>query len=330
MIANWEFSTIDKIFIEKLQGFIPEKVFDSHAHLYRLSDQKNVEHTYLDEGPDESGYDVWKEHIGRIVAPANLSGGLFFPMVTHNCDIDSSNSYLAKQLEATQDSRGLILISPDSSINKIGEYLLNPRIIGFKPYFYFSREIPIGEASILSFLPEWAWELADDRKLTVTLHIVKRKALADPDNQDVIYRMCRKYPGVKLILAHAARGFHPENTIEGLEALKELENIWFDSSAICEAKPLKAVLKFFGSKKLLWGTDFPISEMRGKCVSVGDGFAWLDNSVVNWDNQLCNPILFSIESLSALKEASEEMELNEDDVKNIFFNNAKNLFGLKD
>jgi len=330
MTFNWEYSSIDEIINNKLKDFLPKRVFDSHAHLYRLSDLNINENTFLSEGPKESGFNVWKEHISKIVKGAELCGGLFFPMVSHNCDIGSSNSFLLEQLELSTNNRGLILISPDSQTMKIEEYLMNPRIIGFKPYFYFSRERPIEESSILSFLPEWIWELAHSRKLTIMLHIVKRKALADHENQDVLCRMCRKYNGVKLILAHAARGFNAQNTIDGLEILKELDNIWFDSSAICETKSLKAVLKCFGSGKLLWGTDFPDSHIRGKCVSVGDGFAWLDNTNVNWEKLFpsCNPVLFGIESLLALNEVADDLELNEDDIKNIFIENALKLFGI--
>lgn len=331
MVKNWVFNETDELFTERLSKFIPEMVFDSHAHLYRLSDLNIEEHTYLNEGPEESDYTVWKEKTGKIVKGSILSGGLFFPMVSQNCDIGRSNEFLLEQLKKAVNSKGLILVSPDYSADKIAEFLKNPMIAGFKPYFYFSKEKPINEASIQSFLPEWIWELAHHGKLVITLHIVKRKALAHPENQKTIIKMCIKYPDARLILAHAARGFHPENTINGLAAISELDNIWFDTSAICEAKALKAVLKSSGPKKLLWGTDFPDSQIHGKCVSLGDGFVWIDNTAVNWEalSSLCNPVLFGIESLLALKDAIEELGLNKEDIKDIFYNNAMKLFGLK-
>jgi glutamate-1-semialdehyde 2,1-aminomutase len=327
MLVNWQFTDVDERISDKLQGFIPEKVYDSHAHLYRLQDNNTDGRTFIDEGPDEAGFDVWREHTGRYLKGSQPSGGLFFPHPSYNCNVDASNDYLSKQLGLSPESRGLILISPDYPASKIERYLMNDQIIGFKPFFYYSKEKPEAEASILSFFPEWAWEMAHARKLTATLHIVKNKALADPGNQDVICRMCRKYPGVRLILAHAARGFHPQNTIDGLEILGEFDNIWFDSSAICEAKSLKAILKHFGHRRLLWGTDFPYSEIRGKVVSVGDSFVWMDNTCVSWDKlfPVCNPVLIGIESLLALKEASEEFGLNQKEIQDIFINNILNL-----
>jgi len=60
MTFNWEYSSIDEIINNKLKDFLPKRVFDSHAHLYRLSDLNINENTFLSEGPKESGFNVWK------------------------------------------------------------------------------------------------------------------------------------------------------------------------------------------------------------------------------------------------------------------------------
>jgi glutamate-1-semialdehyde 2,1-aminomutase len=327
MSVSWDFSDIDRIYTDRLRGFIPEKVFDCHAHMYRLSDLKIKGDNYLTLGPEEVGYDIWKKHTGRIVKGAELYGGLFFPMVSRGCNIDSLNDFLMDQLHDSPERRGLVLVSPDSKTDRIKGYLSDPQIIGFKPYFYFSREKPVESSSISGFLPDWIMETADKKNLIIMLHIVKRKALADRDNQDAIRKMCERYPGAKIILAHAARGFHPQNTVDGIQSLKRYDNIWFDSSSICETGALKAVIKCFGPKKLLWGTDFPDSQIHGRCVSVGDGFIWIDNTIVNWQDliPLCEPVLFGIEELLALKEASEDLGLGTEDISNIFYNNAIDL-----
>ena len=35
------------------------------------------------------------------------------------------------------------------------------------------------------------------------------------------------------------------------------------------------VLTGVGSKRVMYGSDWPVSEVRGTCVSVGDQFQWL-------------------------------------------------------
>ena len=133
-----------------------------------------------------------------------------------------------------------------------------------------------------------------------------------------------KYPEAKLILAHAARGFHAPNTVKGLPALRGLENIWFDTAAVCESTAMTAILREFGAERLLWGSDFPVSETRGKCVTLGDGFAWLRPDTVKWDklSPACHPLLVGLESLRAIKEALDNLDLKAQDLKNIFYENA--------
>jgi len=41
----------------------------------------------------------------------------------------------------------------------------------------------------------------------------------DPENSATIRRYCERYPDMKLILAHAGRGFNMHHTIEVLPSL---------------------------------------------------------------------------------------------------------------
>jgi len=324
MDGNWTFNELDKKIAEEIAPFLPERIFDAHAHIWRLSDWNHKEHVFM-EGPEVADYDVWHRYVGRIVGEERLIGGLFLgnPL----CNIDGMNEFLVDQLKDKTHSRGLINISPDYSRGKVTKYINNPSIIGFKPYHTFSSEKPAFQSSIAGYLPEWAWKMADEHGLVITLHMVKNAALADPENQREIREKCMKYPNAKLILAHAGRGFHAPNTVKGIASLKGIENVWFDTSAICESASFIAILYEFGPYKLLWGNDFAASEVRGRSVTVGDGFAWLMPDTVNWDrlSPACYPTLVGLESLRALKEAADIFGLNREDIRNIFCNNALRL-----
>ncbi len=91
--------------------------------------------------------------------------------------IEKRNDLLVAQLEKEPGSRGLVLISPDSSPEAVSARLDVPQVAGFKPYHLFSREEPTFEAPISSYLPEWAWEIAHQHGAVITLHIVRRGAL---------------------------------------------------------------------------------------------------------------------------------------------------------
>src|SRR5690606_24872663 len=149
------------------------------------------------------------------------------------------------------------------------------QIKGFKCYHVTSAKKPTFGADIGDYLPESVWQAAEKRGMFITLHMVKDRALSDPKNLEYIIAKCRQYPPANLILAHAARGFAPYNTIDAIHKLRGLENVYFDCAAVCETKAIVAILKEFGPSRLLWGSDFPVSMARGKCVSVADSFYWV-------------------------------------------------------
>src|SRR5206468_4329733 len=119
------------------------------------------------------------------------------------------------------------------------------------------------------FLPEWAWELANRHALAIMMHIVLPQALSEPRNQSYIRERCRKYPSAKLVLAHAARGFNARHTVDAIDTIRGLDNVFFDTSAVCEPSAFEAILRAFGPSRLMYGSDFPVSEMRGRNLSVG-------------------------------------------------------------
>ena len=165
----------------------------------------------------------------------------------------------------------------------IEKYLDHPCIRGFKPYYFYGNHEPKDQGSINSFVPEWVWEEANRKNFVVTLHIVKDKALADDENLSMIQDICRRYPHVKLILAHAGRGFHSPNTRKGVTFLRGIQNVWFDMSGICEASPIMAILQEFGPTRLLW-KRFSISRIIGRSVTLGDGFFWLQPDTCDYEN----------------------------------------------
>ncbi|MGI9457302.1 MAG: aminotransferase class III-fold pyridoxal phosphate-dependent enzyme, partial [Aeoliella sp.] len=161
------------------------------------------------------------------------------------------------------------------------------------------------------------------------LHLVRPLALADPDNQRSIRRLCIRYPGARLVLAHAARGFCTRHTVDGIASLAGLDNVLFDSSAICEPGPLLSVLQAFGPRRLLFGSDFPVSNLRGRCSSLGDGFYWFYQHNADWsDSQTGTPSLVGIEALLALRQACKLAHLTEEDVERVFRTNAEKILGL--
>ncbi len=206
----------------------------------------------------------------------------------------------------------------------------HPQIVGFKVYHLLAQGADTFQCSPSEYIPDWVWQLADARGLLILLHMVRDGALADRVNQQYIRRCCQRYPRAKLVLAHAARGFHAPNTARGVASLRGLTNVWFDTAAVCEADPIAAILDEFGPRRVLWGSDFPVSQQRGRCVTLGTGFAWITTDQVDWNARAFfgQPVLVGLESARAVLDATDRLGLDAGDLRDLFHDNAARLTGL--
>ena len=327
----------DRELAGELQSSLPDNIFDMHAHPF-LKQQLDIESTpILGELPRNGGIESWKEAVGFQVGEKRLKGGLFFGLPILPGDnlpgrIREMNIFIQNELEQakTLERRGLMLISHLMEPSDAEKMLSSsPLIAGFKPYMTlnpgctFTSDIP-------AYLPEWALELANQKNLVITLHIIKPKALSDDRNIKEIKRICKSYPSMKLVLAHCGCGFNMYNTINGIRELAGIENLWFDTSAVCEAPAIMALLRKYGPKRLMWGTDYPISVRKGKIVTMGDMYFGIQNNTVIHDRipSGCNLALLGLEQLRAMVYAISECGLKDRDVEDVFYNNAKDLLKI--
>lgn len=194
----------------------------------------------------------------------------------------------------------------------------------------YSSDEPTFNACIPSYLPEEHVRIAHEEGLSITLHMVRPRALADRANQEVIRSWALKYSNARFILAHAARGFNPYHTVEGIHALQGLNNIWCDTSAVTEAGAFEAIMRVLGVSRLLYGSDAPVSHMRGRCVAIGDSFLWLSDANTSFAAAHADvrPTLVGFESLRVLKLACFNLALSDAQIEKIFWHNAAELYDL--
>lgn len=331
MVTDWDWTENDQRAAESFQGQLPERIFDAHVHLYDPGKLGDHSRNVLNSGPVAT-YDAWEKHVGRQVGDSRLVGGLFFAIPRLTQDHEFANRFTLEEVSGHPGSRALLLIRPGDS-REDAEAMFDqwPCLTGFKCYHIYSEVRPTFEAPMHTYLPQWAWEMADRRGLAIMLHMVRHRALSDPLNQKEIREHCQRYPNAKLILAHSARGFHAPNTVNGIVSLRGLPNVWFDSSGICEAEATSAILGEFGPSRLLWASDFPISDRRGKAVTLGDTFAWINPTTLDEQNPDAPPIESwptGLENLRAFLTACRQNHLNADDLQDVFADNALRMLGL--
>ena len=312
-----------------LQAFVPPGAFDAHAHLYRPHDAPPSLPPMCAEPERPVSFAVYRQRLADWMGDLAPRDGLFFTFPKADLDVVGANRFVKDEVAAHSGSRALLMVRPADDPGELESALASGGWAGFKVYHVFAARKDTFEAEPGEFVPEWAWELAHARGLAIMLHLVRSRALADAANQQYIRSRCRRYPGARLILAHAARGFCAQHTAEGIEPLRGLDNVFFDTSAVCEPAALEAILRVFGPTRLLFGTDFPVSEFVGRCVSIGDGFLWLDRQNTNWEQSpFARPIRVGVESLLALQQACRTLRLNDRDVERIFRDNARQLLGF--
>jgi glutamate-1-semialdehyde 2,1-aminomutase len=323
---TWELHDYDKaFFLKELDDFVPKKIFDAHAHLYELEHCPSPHP--MNAGPDKVSLGVFRQQIAWIM-PNRHVDGLFFGFGLQEETYKVSNEFVAREVSTDPQCQGLLIVSPQTTSDEIRADLAREGFVGLKVYHTFSKSRPTFNSEIDGFLSEEHVQLADELGLCIMLHMVKDRALADPSNQRIIRSYCESYPNMKLILAHAARGFNIYHTIEGIDSLKGLHNVWFDTSGVTEAGAFEAIVEAFGHEKLLWGSDFPISHFRGRCVAVGDRFVWLDEKSLDWQKVSSSEIklLFvGMESLRALKLATRHLRLTSRQIEDVFYDNAINM-----
>ncbi|NWG12235.1 MAG: amidohydrolase family protein [Acidobacteria bacterium] len=330
---GWEQKALDReIFERELDRYVPDRVFDAHAHLYRQNDiaQGTVIRSLMAGGPQEVTLEQFRRHISWIL-PGRHVDGLFIPWPIRG-DVASLNRFVQEQVRGAPDCRAELLITPDMDPDWIRQEVREHGLAGLKCYHVFAPGNPTWEAEIETYLPEAQVRVADREGMCITLHLVRSRALADASNLDTIHRYCQRYPNMKLILAHAGRGFNPHHTIMGVQHLKGLTNIWFDTSAITDCGALEAVMAAFGHERLLYGSDYFQSHIRGRCVAIGDSFLWLLDHMSDWKafHAEVKPTLVGIESLRVLKLAIINQRLSDGQIEDIFWNNARRMLGIAD
>src|SRR4051794_27435255 len=182
-MLKWNYLESDReLFERELETFVPPRVFDAHAHLYDRAHLGNGAPPMLAGGPQQVGWETYLRCINQIT-PEREMAGLFFGFPTAETDIAAANKFVNDEIRHTPSARGQMLIRPDMDPEFIRDTVHRNKFVGLKCYHVYATETPTFSASIGSYLPEAHVRIAHDENLTITLHMVRPRAMADPANQ---------------------------------------------------------------------------------------------------------------------------------------------------
>ena len=319
-----------ELFARDLESFVPSSVFDAHAHWYCADHFPAGDAPPLVQaGPSVAGDAAYRCAM-ELLLPSRTMEGLFFGYPHARVDVDAANAFVHDQLRHRSGSRGEWMITPRQDPEWIRDSVRQYGFVGLKCYHLFAACDATFDARIEEYLPESQMRVADEEGLVITLHLVRSQALADEANQDTLRRYSEWFPDAKLILAHAARGFNPHHTMRGVHALRGLSNIWFDVSAITDSGAIEAIALAFGHERVLYGSDFPVSHQRGRCVAVGNSFLWISAESVRLETPYgkLELALVGHDALRTLKVAAMSLRWTDSQIEDIFSGNARRLLGL--
>ena len=148
------------------------------------------------------------------------------------------------------------------------------RLFGIKPYRLYAELENTNEATIESFAPEWMWRLCHDRDGVLMLHIMAPAA----SPMRTMSKHSLPLPPLSALPAGAgACGacLQLPPCTRGLQAIADLENVIVDTAAVTHPAPSAPRWKYSGPRRVLWGSDYMVSQLRGACFTQGDGFTWV-------------------------------------------------------
>ena len=313
----------------RLDDFVPSEIFDAHVHLFHSRHFSEGSRPPFIPSDTPFGQSEFNKTMAQWL-PGRSVHGLFFGYPSPGNDRSGENEFLAGELAPNQNdclSRGLALLSPEDDPDRARRAIAAHRFAGIKPYRLYAPVADTSQARIEEFAPEWMWELCHEIDGVLMLHIVRSLGIADENNRESLVRLCRRYPRCRVVLAHVARSFNYRNALGGLAFLRDIDNVVVDTAAVTETEAMRAALEILGPRRVLYGSDYPISNLRGKCTTMGDGFAWIyaDDLPAKAVTQFENFTLVGIESLLCLREACEITGMGEPDLRDILRNNALRL-----
>jgi len=327
-----ELTQTDKfIYQNEIKPYLPKRIFDAHTHIQIPRYHPNLEQLMpITKDPLFNMIDMeTMNHWWESLFPDSKVNGLLLGMPTKGCDINGVNRYLADNIDRGMN-RYSILVSPDMSDSELEKQINDLKPAGLKPYMCFSKLKNYNESGICDLIPESQIALADKYHLKITLHVAKPRGMADDNNISEINRLTKKYPDCDFILAHCGRCFISPNMEYAIKRIEPADNLYFDTSAVCDTGVFLYLFNGFDRRKLLFGTDLVMATgFRGTYLRMGMSWDWYCEDAVKRPNGMEIKATFAAyENLCATFCAAKFSNFTPDDYNNILYNNSAALFGL--
>lgn len=321
------------IYENDLLPWLPEEIIDCHVHVGRSE--------FCGPITPERMKDLWAIEVAthltwtdlrsvyKTLLPAQNVSSLVFGWPYREISLEENNRYvLDGVLDSANRAVGLMVTHPgwDAGIIREG---LSLGFVGIKPYPDLT---PHGlECSIYDFLPHSHLNALNDVGGILMLHLPRKQRLADPENIREILEISDRYPAIKLIIAHIGRSFCLPTAEVGLPNFVNHPGILFDTAANLNADVFRFALETIGPDRILFGTDLPITLMRGVREHVGDRYVNYTDGDYSWNidrkslEEESAYTYYMYEEIRAIVRAVKESGMGKAEMRKIMFSNCAGL-----
>ena len=345
----FEVNDVDRrVYEQQLRDFLPRKIIDVHTHVWRDRDvikRKGAKHDkrvvswpglVAKENPVEDLQETY-----RLMFPGKQVTPLIFPAITDPINLPKLNAYAA-QCVRRQRLPGLIWSDPHWDAKELERQIRAGGFVGAKSYLNMAPSyIPGKEIRCLDFFPPHQLEVHNRHGWTVMLHIPRDGRLKDPVNLQQMLEIERAYPRLKLIIAHVGRAYCDHDVGNAFEVLAASKRMYFDFCANTNASVFAQLIRCVGPRRILFGSDMPITRMRMRRITRGDHYVNLvpkglygdvsgDKNMGEVTGAAAAKLTFFLyEQILAFRQAAERTGLTAGDVEDVFYRNAARLLRLK-
>ncbi len=335
----FEVKEVDRQFYqEHLAGFLPFKMIDIHSHIWLKA--------FRVEAPAETRGQTWPQRVAEdnsiedlletyhLLLPQQEVTPMVFGWPERDADLEQTNAYTSAM--ARQKSLpSLLITNPEWTATELERRVQDGGFLGLKPYLNWAPlHIPTQNIQIYDFLPRAHLEVVNEHGWIVILHIPRPRRLKDPLNLQQMLEIERRYPRIRLVIAHIGRAYCPQDIGDAFEVLQESQRMLFDFSANTSAPVITGALRTFGPQRVLFGSDLPIVRMRMRRICEDGIYVNLVPSGLYGDvsgdphMREVSPLdseklsFFLYEALLAFRQAAEMCDLSAAEVQDVLYNNG--------
>jgi len=344
MASLFEVKSADRNFYQKhLQGFLPGKLIDIHTHvwLHRFQAKEKDECLRAVTWPHRVALDNaiqdLRETYHLMFPDKTVTPLIFGSALSLQDDLDGGNEYV-RQCAQKYQAPALIFADPKWSEAEFEGKITAGHFLGAKVYLTRSDpQIVEDDIQIYDFLPPHQLQVLDKHGWIVMLHIPRPGRLRDPLNLAQMVEIEKRYPNVKVVIAHVGRAYCPEDVGNAFDVLAETRKLRFDISANTSAENFELLIRAVGPRRILFGSDLPITRMRmrrvceqGRYVNVvpqglyGDVSADPHMREVEGDDA-ARLTFFMYEEIDAFRRAALKTGLDSNAINDVFYRNSAEM-----